>query len=228
MAQPSGQVLLDSGGTFYGYFWYANATGTPGLWDARDGVMATKTGSGGVATEGGATVAVSSGSTYYTLAAPLTLSGDFTIGFKVRLTASGSNAIVLGDRSGISNFVGGNAGGSNLRLRANGIDSDSASGNLTTTMATMYCTRSSGTVTLYKDGTSLGSLGANSGTLTVAQLMDGYNSGALAMDGAAEFFHIIVGTALNGTQIASLSTDPYQVLVGGSGGGSSLLGQPCL
>ena len=84
MAQPSTQELLDSGGAYYGYLYYANDTG---LWDARNGAMLTKTGTGAVFAEGGVNLIDSTGgagSTYFTLPAKLTLSGDYTIIWRAR------------------------------------------------------------------------------------------------------------------------------------------------
>ncbi len=212
MAQPSGQLLLDTGGPFYGYFWYANDTTTAGLWDARTGALATKTGTGGVTTEGGADVAVSSGSTYYTLAAPLTLTGNFTIGLRARINAAGQAAMVMGDRTGLDHFLWLNNGSNELRLRATGNTLSVANG-AATTLATYYITRSGGVVTAYRDGVSLGGMGTATENFVIRHLMDGYDSGTYALAGVAEFFHIIPGVAISAGQVASLSSDPYQVLV---------------
>lgn len=216
MAQPSGQLLLDTGSPFYGYFWYANNTTTPGLWDARNGAMATKTGTGAITTESSANVANSNGSTYYTLGTPLTLSGDFTLGFRARLTSAGQAAMVMGDRTGLDHFVWLNNGSNELRLRALGNTVAVANG-AATTLDTYYITRSSGTVVAYRNGTSLGTMGTGvTQDLVIRNLMDGYDSGTYALNGVAEFFHIIPGTAITSGQVTSLTSDPYQMLLGAS------------
>jgi len=210
MAQPTGQVLLDTGGPYYGYFWYANDTG---LWDARAGAMATKSGTGAVVSEGGANVITGDGSTYFTLPSLLTLAGDFTIGFKCRLTAANTASIIAGDRTVGTDFIWVNNGSNQIAIRANNGTVTAANTN-SATLTTYHLTRSGTVYSLYKGGSFVSNFSTqNAQPLDIGHLLAGYTNGSFSINGVMEWFHLINGTALDATAISSLAADPYQVLV---------------
>lgn len=212
MAQPSTQELLDTGHAFYGYFWYANGTG---LWDARNGAMATKTGSGTVTAtgSGGENVANSSGTTNYTMASALTLSAPHTIAFKVKRTSA----------SGDAGMVIGNADGSNKNyfwVRPTEIRpfSQTVSNTNPDSWATFhYVKNSDGTGAIYKNGSLMTTLGFATSAV-VSRIMTGYTSDTYALDGALEYLHIIPGLAASAGQVSSLYADPYQALAASTDG----------
>lgn len=203
MAQPSTQELLDTGSPYYGYFWYANDTG---LWDARDGVMATKTGSGTVTAtgEGGTNVANSDGTTSYTPATPLNYGNGTTatISFKVKETTAGDNGIVWGDM-GTKYFW--------LRaseIRYTGLTTANSNSTSWATYTVVFL--ANGTSRFYKNGAFVAA-GVWAANITITRIMAGY-SGGLALNGALEFFHFIPGLAADDAQVSSLYSDPYQML----------------
>ncbi len=207
MPQPSGQVLLDSAKPNYASttFWYANGTS---LWNAKTGALESKTGTGAVVAEGGANVLTGNGSTIVTLASTLTLAGDFSIGFRARVTANNNDTMIAGDGSGTANFVWLN-GSMTLRVDGNTVNATNASA---TTMASYWIVRSGSTVTLYKNGTLVGNFNqAVTQTFTIKNILAGY-SGAFNFNGTVEFFHVISGVALDATAVSSYNTDPYQDL----------------
>lgn len=205
MAQPTGQVLLDAGSPYYGYFWYANNTG---LWDARNGAMATKTGSGTVTAtgEGGANVANSSGTTYYSTGALTSLGDPCTVGFKVKRTsATGDKGMVIGNRASTDVY---------FWIRASEIRAFSlttANSNPDSWATFHYVRQANGIGKVYKNGVYLGDCPWTT-PRTIDSIMDGYSGGSLALDGALEYMHIIPGLAADSTQVASLYADPYQAL----------------
>lgn len=216
MAQPSGQVLVDSGHALAGaLFAYANGSG---IWDATNGAMLAKVGSGAVTTEGGANVATSNADTYYTLASTITLSGAFSIGFRARQTASDSRSMVLGQHTTTTSYIWLNVSGSarfagGLVIGANGG---------TTSMATWHVVRDGKSlpIRLYKDGVLQATL-ANSGSadLTISALLKAYSSNtSYDFAGAIEWVHVFpAGKVLNQTEIDSLVADPYQMLQAAGG-----------
>lgn len=211
MAQPTTQELLDAGHAFYGYFWYANDTG---LWDARVGAMATKTGTGSVTADGdgGANVANSTGSTSYTPATTLSYGPSCTLSFKVKQTSAGDSGICWGDM-----------GTSYFWLRASEIRMPGlTTGNSgSATWATFTIVRlSDGAGKLYKNGAFVADA-AWVGTNNISRIMAGY-SGGLALSGALEFFHFIPGLAASAAEVSSLYADPYQALAA-SGGATATL-----
>jgi hypothetical protein len=205
MAQPTTQELLDTGHAFYGYFWYANDTG---LWDARNGAMATKTGSGTVTAtgEGGANVANSTGTTYYSTGAVTSLGDPCTVGFKVKRTsASGDKGMVIGARSTTADYFWIRAS----EVRAFGLTT--ANSNPDSWATFHYVRLADGSGKLYKNGSYINDVPWRAPP-PVDSIMDGYAGGTLALDGALEYMHIIPGLAATAGQISSLYSDPYQAL----------------
>lgn len=207
MAQPAGQLLLDAGSPFYGYFWYANDTG---LWDARVGAMATKTGTGAVTAtgDGGANVANSDGSTSYTPATALSY-GDVTtstISFKVKETSAGDNGMVWGNMASAYFWLRAS------EIRYSGLTTGNSSPTSWATYTVVWL--SNGTSRFYKNGVFVAA-GTYVGITAITRLMAGY-SGGMALSGAMEFFHFIPGLAASDAQVASLYADPYQALASGA------------
>lgn len=214
MAQPSTQELLDTGSPYYGYFWYANGTG---LWDARNGAMATKTGSGTVTAtgSGGENVANSSGTTYYSTGALTTLGNPCTVGFKVKRTsASGDKGMVLGDRASTSYYFWIRAS----EVRCFGLTT--ANSNPDSWATFHYVRLSTGAGKLYKNGSFVADV-PWAGPRTVDSIMDGYSGGTYALDGALEYMHIIPGLEATAGDVASLYADPYQALAVAASGASA-------
>lgn len=205
MTQPTGQVLLDSGSPYYGYFWYANDTG---LWDARNGVQAPKTGTGAVTAtgEGGTNVANSNGTTYYSTGALTSLGDPCTVGFKVKRTsATGDKGMVIGNRASTDTY---------FWIRASEIRAFSlttANSNPDSWATFHYVRQADGIGKVYKNGAYLGDCPWTT-PRTIDSIMDGYSGGSLALDGALEYMHIIPGLAADATQVASLYANPYQAL----------------
>lgn len=217
MAQPTGQELLDAGHAFYGYFWYANGTG---LWDARVGAMATKTGSGAVTAdgEGGANVANSTGSTYYSTGAMTSLGDPCTVGFKVkRSSASGDAGIVIGNRADSATFFWIRAS----EVRAFGLTT--ANSNPDSWATFHYVRLSGGTGKLYKNGSFVGDIPWN-GPRTISAIMSGYSGDTYALSGQLEYMHIIPGLEATAGQVSSLYADPYQALAAGDVTGTGSFG----
>lgn len=212
MAQPSGQVLVDSGHALAGFFAYAydDGAGTAGMWDAQNGAMLAKTGTGAITTEGGAKVATSSGTTFYTLASAINLPEAFTIAFRARTTALNNKSMVMGNAS---TYIWLNDGSNNTRFSSPGIITSNPG---STTMSTVVITRAglNQPCKLYEGGTLVGQVAnSGSGALTVEWLLKAYTNAAYFIDGAAEWFYVApAGTVFTDTQVADFSADPYQIL----------------
>ncbi len=215
MAQPTGQVNL---GAAYAseYFWYAQGSG---LWNARSGSSAAKTGSGAVVSEGGANVIQGNGTTYFTLASKLVLSGQFTIGFKARLTAANNSSMIFGDTSVTSDFFWLNNGAGQISVRANG-NTQNRNYSGSATMHTIHIVRENLATLpkLYIDGVLDGTFPQTlNTTLTIGHILAGYSGGSFSLNGVLEYLSIIDGTALDAAGVASRAADPYQILdVGGA------------
>jgi len=212
MAQPSGQVALAAGNASE-YFWYAQSTG---IWDAKNSVMLTKTGSAGMSTEGGANVAVGDAATSYALQSAINMAGPWTVLIRCRNGAtSGSNGMVFGDMS-YDNYLW-------LRqsagILAMAIESSGGSANPTadvTAMTTWGLVFGSGVLTFYKDGTSIGTSNyTGGGHLKITKLLAGY-AGGFGFDGAFECANVIP-SALTAGDITTRTANLYAVLDAGTG-----------
>lgn len=215
MAQPSTQVLLDSGHAFYGYFYYANGSG---LWDARNGAMLTKTGSGAVTATGssGENVANSAGDTYYAMPADVAITTPCTFSFKVRKSLpTGDAGMVAGRRDGTSaNYFWLKA----TEIRPlSGIVSNSAPDSWA---IFTYVRMANGTGKLYKNSAFVANI-AYIGAGTIRYIMSGHTSDIYNLNGALEYFHIIPGLEASAAQVTSLYDDPYQALITVSPDGSA-------
>lgn len=213
MAQPSGQVALAAGNASE-YFWYAQSTG---IWDAKNSVMLTKTGSAGMSTEGGANVAVGDAATSYALGSAIDLAGPWSVIIRCRVGAtSGSNGMVFGN-AGYDNYLW-------LRQAAGlvAMTIDAAAGSVNpsasvTAMTTWGMVFNSGVLTVYKDGTSIGtSTFTGPGHLKITKLLSGYMSGQYAFDGTFECANVIP-SALTAGDITTRTANPYGVLDVGTG-----------
>ena len=215
MAQPNGQALLDSGKPNYAAtsFWYCDGSG---LWDAKAGASLTKTGTAGVATEGGAKVVLGDGSTYYALAASKTLTGAFSLMFKARTSTNGSTAsMVCGSRSDMQNFVWLASSASQLTVRASNNNQTFSSSN-SATMAHYALVRSAdGNIKLYKNGAFVESK-LLSFNILITHILSGYTGTSFILKGALEFLNLIDGVALTDAEVASYYSDPYQDIATGA------------
>ncbi len=211
MAQPTDQKLLDPGHAFYGYLWYANDTG---LWDARNGAMAAKTGSGEVTAtgEGDANVVNSAGTTYYSTGALTTIGSPCTIGFKVKRTSpAGDKGMVFGNRGAANSYFWLRS----TEVRCFGLTTANANPD---SWATFHVVRlADGTGRLYKNATFVANIPWSSDQ-SISSILDGYAGGAYAFEGALEYIYVIPGLAATTEQLASLHADPYQALDTGIAG----------
>lgn len=210
MAQPSGQLLLDSGHSSE-HFWYANDTG---MWDAKNGAMLAKTGSGAVVSEGGANVVTSDNSTRYALASLLDLAGPWTLIFRARHDVdAGTASIVMGNTAATTDFVWLNNGSTNTAIRGN--NGTFAVANTATALATYAITMdvTGTTLKIYKDGSQILSQSASGNTfnLKISHFLSGYTSNSFAIKGALEFVSVIP-SLLDATEVAARTSDPYAVL----------------
>lgn len=205
MAQPSTQLLLDTGHAFYGYLWYANDTG---LWDARNGAMATKTGSGTVTAdgEGGANVVNSSGTTRYSTGALTSLPYPSTLGFKVKQTTPGDAGIVIGDRTGTTAYFWLRAS----EVRPFGLTTANSNPDSWATFHVVF--DAAGTGKLYKNGTFVANI-PWSVSRPVNSILSGYSGDSYALSGKLEYLLVIPGLEASAGQVSSLYADPYQALI---------------
>lgn len=222
MPQPSGQVLVDSGHALAGtLFAYAHDNGGGGgLWDATNGAMLTKVGTGAVATEGGATVVTSASNTHYTLASNIVITNAqaFSVGFRCRATANDAKTMVMGLTTATNSYVWLNHQTTGGQVRISSGTNWAPSGGVTA-MTTWWITKGAGTSTgrVYKDGVLIGTLANAVAALTINAILKGYNTTAFDFHGSLEFAHILSGVELTGSQVESLTADPYQVLQASSG-----------
>lgn len=217
MAQPNGQALLDSGKPNYAAtsFWYCDGSG---LWDAKAGASLTKTGTAGVATEGGAKVILGDGATYYALPSSKTISGQFTIMFKARTATDGSTAsMVCGSRNDTQNFVWLAANATKLQIRGDNTNVQ-LSNSSSSTMATYAIVRGSDNyISLYKNGAFVEtSSQILTNSVLITHILSGYTGTSFILNGAVEFLHIIEGVSLSAGQVASYYSDPYQDIATGA------------
>lgn len=213
MAQPSTQQQLLAGNASE-YFWYAQGAG---MYDARNNAMLTKTGSAGMATEGGANVVLGDGATHYSLPAAISTAQPWTIIFKARIdSAAGTDCVVCGDTVTGNDFVRFMQDTGQVRILANGAQVSWTSQTFNA-LATWALVSSGTTVTLYKDGVAQGAAQAIGSTalLNINRLLDGYPGGTFRLKGSLEFVNVIP-SALDVTAIAARSADPYSVLTGSS------------
>lgn len=211
MAQPSGQVLVDSGHALAGtFFAYANDTG---LWNATSGAMLSKTGTGAVVNEGGVNLATSDGTTWYTLASALTTSGDGTFTWRARKAAGATDSagVVLGNHANVANTyvwmrtADVRMGGATLGTNAS-----------PTTLSTYSIVRTGGKGRFYKDGVFVNEL-ASITQLSTLYVMNGLPaSPTYRLNGAVEFFHAAIGKAFSDAEVAAFHADPYQILEAGA------------
>ena len=216
MAQPSGQVALAAGNAAE-YFWYAQSTG---IWDAKNSVMLTKTGSAGMSSEGGANVAVGDAATSYALQAAINMAGPWTVIIRCRNGATaGSNGMIFGDMSYDNYLWLRQAAG----ILAMSIEAVAGSANPTadvTTLSTWGLVFNSGVLTFYKDGTSIGTSNySGGGHLKLTKLLAGY-AGGFGFDGVFECANIIP-SALTSGQITTRTADLYAVLASSGGTNAS-------
>lgn len=215
MAQPSTQVQLASGHSGE-YFWYAQGTG---IYDAKNNAMLSKTGSAGMSTEGGANVALGNSSTWYSLASALDLTAPYTLRFRAR-AVSGSDAMAMGNTGDTDSFfwLDNGSGSTNLRVpfaAHNGYFSPAVNNVATSLAIYSFTVDESRNWVIYKNGSSIASgTDGDSRTITFQMnaLLAGYGSGALSLNGAFEFAHVIPGSALSAGAVATLDADPYSVL----------------
>lgn len=215
MAQPSGQVALSAGNALE-YFWYAQGAG---VWDAKNSVMLTKTGSAGMSTEGGSVVAVGDASTSYALGSAINMAGPWTMIVRCRVSAtSGSNGIICGDMS-YDNYLWLRQEAGLVVQNIEGVPQNKSSA--VTSMTTWGMVFDSGTLTVYKDGTSIGtSTYTGGGHLKITKLLAGYSGGSFGFDGAFECANVIP-SALTAEQITTRTADLYSVLVSSGGTNAS-------
>jgi hypothetical protein len=209
MAQPSGQVNLDSGHAFYGYFWYAQ--GSTGLWDARNGALATKTGTSAMSTDGGNNVVTGDGSTRYATGT-LDITPPWTLSFRAKLTSSGTASMVCGMNNATTDFIWLNGGSSALIARTNSVSPTMAnSGDTTMATYTIVGDASGAKIVFYKNGSFVSETAGTQQHLKLNYILSGYNGDSFSLNGALEFLHImpIAATASN---VSSLYSDPYQML----------------
>lgn len=215
MAQPNGQALLDSGKPNYAAtsFWYCDGSG---LWDAKAGASLAKTGTAGVATEGGAKVVLGDGSTYYALASSKTLTGAFSLMFKARTSTNGSTAsMVCGSRNDMQNFVWLANSASQLTIRGSN-NSQTFSSSNSATMAHYALVRGAdGNIKLYKNGAFVESKLLNF-NIIITHILSGYTGTSFILNGALEFLNLIDGVALTDAEVASYYSDPYQDIDAGT------------
>lgn len=215
MAQPNGQAPLDSGKPNYAAtsFWYCDGSG---LWDAKAGASLTKTGTAGVATEGGAKVVLGDGSTYYALAASKTLTGAFSLMFKARTSTNGSTAsMVCGSRNDMQNFVWLASSASQLTVRASNNNQTFSSSNSATMAHYALVRGADGIIKFYKNGAFVESK-LLSFNILITHILSGYTGTSFILNGALEFLNLIDGVALTDAEVASYYSDPYQDIAAGT------------
>lgn len=222
MAQPSGQLSLKTANT--GEFFYY-AQGTNGLWDAKNGALLSKTGTAGMATEGGAQVVLGDASTQYNLPAAINITGGaWTVIFKARISSgAGTNSMPAGDATGTADFFWLSDGSGNCAIRLNTASySFSNSGN--TTLATYAWVYSGTQLKLFKNGSLVNTFtGVASGAaLKISAILAGYSGGSFRLNGALEFLNAIP-SALSDAEIASRTSDPYAVLESGGSSASTAI-----
>jgi len=224
MAQPSGQLLVDAGNPLAGLFFYAQ--GTNGIWDANNGALLAKTGTAGMAVEGGANVVLGNAATHYSLAAAQTLTAPFTLRVKARKeVGTTTNSMTCGNDAATNCFhwLDSSAGKSKFRIKT-GV---STYGDIETTAAISTTAHSVITLTMtaarewviYQDDAVVGSgaMGAGAAEFFLSAICGGYSGGSFRLNGALEFLHAIPGYIASPGEIAALNADPYAVLdVGGS------------
>lgn len=221
MAQPSGQLLVDAGNPLAGLFFYAQ--GTNGIWDANNGSLLAKTGTAGVAVEGGANVVLGNAATHYSLAAEQTLTAPFTLRVKARKeVGTTTNSMTCGNYAATNCFhwLDSGSGKSRFRVKWSGsettADLDSTAAITTTSHSVITLTVTSGGVwTQYQDDAVVGS-GTITGTGTpqfiLSAICGGYSGGSFRLNGALEFLHAIPGYVATSGEISALNADPYSIL----------------
>lgn len=210
MAQPSGQLLLDAAYANE-YFFYAQGAG---MWDAKNGAMLAKTGSGAIVSEGGANVVTSNNSTRYALASLLDQAGPWTLIFRARHdVAAGTASIVMGNTAATVDFIWLNNGSTNTVIRGN--NGSFTVANTATALATYAITMdvAGTTLKIYKDGSQIlsQSVSGNTFHLKISHFLSGYTSNSFAIKGALEFVSVIP-SLLDATEVAIRTSDPYTVL----------------
>ena len=218
MAQPSNQVLVDTAHPWAGPFWYAHNTGGAGandngLWNALDGIMEAKTGTGVVTVEGGANVINTTGTTYFTLASQISVVNGKTLFFKVRTTANNTSSTIAGDRAATNNMVWVNNGSARTALRRTSTGNIETPNAATNTMATYHIVfNSDGTMRFYKNaGNGVVMLATSSNPLVIKHILSGYSGGSFSLNGALECIGVIP-VALTTTEVATHAGDLYQTL----------------
>lgn len=213
MAQPSGQLALKTANASE-YFWYAQGTG---VFDAKNNAMLTKTGSAGMSTESGVNVALGNSSTTYALGSAINLASPWTLIVRCRVGASaGTQAMICGDTTGTGNYVWLRQDSGAVICKINGDGAGKTS--TVTALSTWAFVFSGGTLTTYKDGTSLGTESIPNASLKINTLLGGYSGGSFVFNGAFECANVIP-SALSAGDISTRTADLYAVLE--SGGASA-------
>lgn len=224
MPQPSGQLALASGNSSE-YFWYAQ--GTNGIWDAKNSVLLTKTGPAGMATEGGAQVALGDGATSYALASAIIVAAPFTILWKCRTNASAGNNSMAWGNGAASDCLAwmDRSGNCDVRLaRSGGYDGFSFANSSPTTMATFAISMAAnGAYVVYKNGSQVASASMASApySLKLSELLDGYTGTSFGLKGALEFVNIVPSVLTSG-EVAARYSDPYSVLDAGASAATAI------
>ncbi len=234
MAKPSSGATIDSGVSLFNGMtacWpmlEGSGTTSADLAGSRDLTFAGGGGAPTWSTNGSGEAVISLGSA---LSAPLALGSTLTlngasgwsIAFRAKQTNSDANGIVLGDNSNTTDFVW-MYGGVFFRVR------HSASGDADFSLTTFtsdadylisYDVGSGGYITLYKDGSAVGSpvFVGTGRSLVITHLGNGYTSNTYALIGALTYVYAWNNYVATSTDATNLHNDPYHGLT--AGGGSS-------
>ena len=231
MAKPASGATIDTGVSLFNSMtacWpmlEGSGTTSEDLAGARDLTFA---GGGGAPTwstngSGEAIIALGTG-----LNAPLALASSLTLGagnswsiaFRAKQTNNDSQGQVLGNTSDTASFVW-LAGGSYFGVRnSNGDDSNFSSLTNFTTDANYLVVYdvATGFVTLYKDGSAVGSPQASgsSRSIVITHLGNGYTGSSLALIGNLTYCYAWDNYAATSTDATNLHNDPYFGLISGA------------
>lgn len=232
MAKPTGTPTLNSGnalGALLTHGWaFSEGTGTTVTDIAPSGAVngtLAGTATWGTSGAGDPVLSIPSGVGSVTLASTVTTASPWSVAFRAKQANNDTKGMISGKPSAASDYIW-LQGGTGFVVRLNNGSATLTGGgtNFTTEANWVVTFNGTSTLTLYKDGSSVGTSATffSNQTQIADALGSGHSTTSLNLVGTLDYYWIFGGTVLNSGQVSSLHSDPYQVYTGSGGGGGSV------
>jgi hypothetical protein len=226
VAKPASGTALDTGGTYYsalaGVWALLEGTGTTTA-DSKGSRTGTFNNTAAWGTNGGgdAVLSIPSGAGYVALSSALALTSSWWVAFRAGLATTNDNGMFLGDADTGSNYLWGqNGGGATKLITFKGTGGTGGWNTTDMTVVSDYFLSANGTtLTLYRDGTGLGTITPATNTdWSLKHLGTAFDLSSLNLHGTLEYAYAASGSS-SGTDATYFHATPYGIFSAGGGGG---------